>query len=120
MAWLASFYVLTALVSGGHAMFNVGFGPGLAGALAPLLAIIGGGGITTPGAKGFPKLGTILTGLVMLALAIAWLRSQDWQLNLFGLLIPGTVEALVGFALGLGFGLTDKGEPGLFTNRQTQ
>jgi len=116
MAWLASIYVITALISGGFAMFERGFWLGLAGALAPLLAIVGGGGITTPGATGRPKLATIVTGLVMLAVAILWVRSHDWQLDLFGLRVPGTVQALVGFAVGLGFGLTDKGERGRFTS----
>lgn len=115
MTWLASIFGLTALGSGVAAIFNIGFWPGLAGTLAPLLALIGGGGITTPGATGFPKLGTILVGSIMLALSIWWLRSQGWQLDLFGFKIAGTVQAVVGFILGLGFGFTDRGEPGLFT-----
>lgn len=120
MAWLTTIYVFIAVISGVSGVFNLGFWPGLAGTLAPLLALIGGGGITSPNAAGYPKLATILVGVVMVAVAIFWLRSQDWQLNLFGLRISGTVEAIVGFALGFGFGLTDRGERGVFTNRQSQ
>jgi hypothetical protein len=120
MSLLISLYVITALISGGFAMFSLGFGPGIAGALAPLIAVIGGGGITTPGSKGFSKLATIFVGLAFLALSIIWLRAVEWQLDFFGWQLSGTFQAAVGFGLGLGFGLSDRGERGLLTGRQSQ
>lgn len=118
MGFVIFVFVLTVLFTGGPAMFREDFALGLAGTLAPFLAVVAGGGITSPSPSGRGGIARIAFGLALLAGAIFWLRAYGWELQLWGYRVSGTVEAIVGFVLGLAFGLTDRGEPGLMTTGQ--
>ena len=108
MGCLSYFYVLTVLFTGIPAMFRDSFSVGLAGTLAPLIALVAGGAITSYHDGTVSRIWTILIALIMLAGALYWLDQSGWQLLIFGNHVSGVTEGIIGFVSGLIFGLGDR------------
>ncbi|MBU6207751.1 MAG: hypothetical protein KGQ42_08695 [Alphaproteobacteria bacterium] len=104
MSFLIFVYVAEVLITGVAAMFRVSFSFGLAGTLAPLIALIAGGGVTSNQSR----VGTIFIALLMLTAALYWIQLSGWQLHFFGNQISGFYECIIGFIVGLIFGLGDR------------
>jgi hypothetical protein len=117
MELIALLYVAAALFTGISAMFNAGSTFGLCGALSPLLALIAGGGITSAVRDGnYPRLGGVVAvGAVLFAASLYWVSQQGWTVVLKGHTVSGTAEVVVGFVIGLLFGLMDR--PGWFSEK---
>jgi hypothetical protein len=111
MAWLVFAYVALALVTGIKGMIYGEIASGLAGALAPILTLIAGGGILSA-KRGIPSMtiGSLVVGFLMFAGGCFWLWFVDWEVRLNSIALPGHIFGIVGFALGLGFGLTGRNE----------
>jgi len=111
MAWLVFAYVGLALVTGIKGMIYGEISAGLAGTLAPILTLIAGGGILSA-KRGMPSMtiGSIVVGLLMFAGGCFWLWFVDWNVVLYSMVLPGYFLGIVGFVLGLGFGLIGRHE----------
>ena len=108
MAGLSFLYILTVLVTGVPAIFQTGFMVGLCGTVSPILALIGGGGITGAMREESSKFAAAVFGIILLAGSLFWTWNVGWHINLFGLHISGVTENLAGFVVGLIFGRRDR------------
>ncbi|OWQ98390.1 hypothetical protein CDQ91_07850 [Sphingopyxis witflariensis] len=105
MYWIRYLYGTAALLTGGVAIFREGVWLGLAGMIAPLLALTAGGGITLAFRyTEQPVRGAIVMGMIFLAVALYWVHSIGWHFQLWGIHLSGMVWCLIGFGIGLLYG----------------
>ena len=111
MGWLVFAYIALALVTGIKGLIDGEIASGIAGIIAPVITLIGGGGILSA-RRGVASmtLGTIIVGLLMLAGGCFWLWYVDWSVVLHTLVVPGYILGFIGFFLGLGHSLSAREE----------
>lgn len=109
MHWIRYLYGTATLITGIVAVFREGVWLGLAGMIAPLLALTAGGGITLAFRNPEqPVRGTMVVGMIFLAAALYWVHSIGWHFQLWSINLSGFVWCLIGFGIGLLYG-SEKG-----------
>lgn len=103
MGYLSHSYIIIVFLTGVSAMFRGEILVGIAGLFAPIIALIAGGTITSVRST----LGAVVLGNALLGLALYWIQASGWNVQAFGIHLSGVKWCLIGFGVGLLFGLTD-------------
>ena len=104
MSWTAFAYVLLVLFTGVPAIVRGDVASGLAGTIAPFLALMAGGGIVNVfRERSYPLLFGIAFGLGLYALAYWWITTLGWWVKVGAVEFSGGVEVALGFGVGMLF-----------------
>ena len=110
MGFISSIYLMLALFTGVSGMWHGDFWPGLAGTLAPMLAFVAGGGITS--AQRDPRdsnpIVVAIFGGIILIIAAYWIGRTGWSVRLGEVHFSGVVWCLIGFGIGLTWGRRER------------
>ena len=110
MRWLGYIVILILLFTGVPALIRGEIWLGIAGILSPFLAIAAGGGITTAFRNpDYPsRTIAVLLGAALLAASIAWIWWMGWRIKIGPVEVPGPIENLIAFVVGLAFGQRER------------
>ncbi len=97
-------YLLTVMFTGVPAILRGEFWLGLAGLIAPCLALIAGGGIKESlKVPNYPVVGATALGTFLFALSAYWINAAGWSIRIERLILPGVAVCSIGFLIGLLF-----------------